>query len=532
MVEITNEIAENTWESLNLQWDLSALQLQVQIETEQSWWPLIEQVWFDAPVYAEYTSSTKKRLQIRPSRWDRKAKMVPFTHGSKVVLWWVEFEMWVDTTTSPEPTLILTKVTAIADTDKVVYDKNALEDVANKGILIDGVPVTSICTTIYGLQHNDGAQIPSNWKLEYDSPGVVSIVWEDEVWKYFDAEKKDLLVWAFARWRVQDLRIIDGQHRITAKFDLSKDGVLVLSLGIPDNVDVTEDPETVEVVDISNQWLEHNNQQIISYNPLVAGIPSQFAHKDIKLMYTDEKWSFVIINDDIFNRKITSFDVEELQNGWIKKSSTIDGTKVHGLLQADVTNGVLSITWTEINQEVVVPPVQDEWSEEESSESETPETPVTPIVIEEDESAEVLGEYSLPFQLAPGQNAVFTSAFGGAREHEWVDLAMNPWTRITSVRKGKVHKVKRDNDADGDGRSYGHYIEIDHGYWLITRYAHLQQQSNLKKWDPVSKWQIIWYSGESGSGSGPHLDFEYTKIEYLKIPKSISISIHLRLEER
>jgi murein DD-endopeptidase MepM/ murein hydrolase activator NlpD len=54
---------------------------------------------------------------------------------------------------------------------------------------------------------------------------------------------------------------------------------------------------------------------------------------------------------------------------------------------------------------------------------------------------------------------------------------------------------------------YGNYTCIDHGGGLSTCYGH-QSGYAVSAGDTVSQGQIIGYSGNTGSSTGPHLHFE------------------------
>ena len=54
---------------------------------------------------------------------------------------------------------------------------------------------------------------------------------------------------------------------------------------------------------------------------------------------------------------------------------------------------------------------------------------------------------------------------------------------------------------------YGNYTCIDHGDALSTCYGH-QSQLGVTTGQSVDQGQIIGYSGNTGSSTGPHLHFE------------------------
>ena len=91
----------------------------------------------------------------------------------------------------------------------------------------------------------------------------------------------------------------------------------------------------------------------------------------------------------------------------------------------------------------------------------------------------------------------------GLYEHPGVDIAMSRGIEIISASAGTVREVKRSNLQAG----YGNYIEIDHGYGFVTRYAHLED-IKIRLGQKVVKGTVIATIGNSGGSIAPHLHYE------------------------
>lgn len=84
-----------------------------------------------------------------------------------------------------------------------------------------------------------------------------------------------------------------------------------------------------------------------------------------------------------------------------------------------------------------------------------------------------------------------------------IDVNVNVGTPVYSVGTGVVITA-----TDLGNRSFGKYIEIDHGNNRISLYAHLSKM-NVSVGDQVNSTTLIGLSGKSGpSGTGAHLHFE------------------------
>ena len=84
--------------------------------------------------------------------------------------------------------------------------------------------------------------------------------------------------------------------------------------------------------------------------------------------------------------------------------------------------------------------------------------------------------------------------------HYGIDFAGPIRTKVYSTAPGIVKFAGRKGN-------YGKLVEIDHGFKITTRYAHLSK-IKIRKGDTVKRGQLIGYQGNTGRSSGPHLHYE------------------------
>lgn len=99
-------------------------------------------------------------------------------------------------------------------------------------------------------------------------------------------------------------------------------------------------------------------------------------------------------------------------------------------------------------------------------------------------------------------DGLFTSPFGyrWGRMHEGIDISVPEGTPIRAAKSGTVILASYNG-------GYGNYTCVDHGSGLSTCYAH-QSSFAAGSGQSVNQGQIIGYSGNTGSSTGPHLHFE------------------------
>mgnify|MGYP001791301649 CR=1 FL=1 len=88
--------------------------------------------------------------------------------------------------------------------------------------------------------------------------------------------------------------------------------------------------------------------------------------------------------------------------------------------------------------------------------------------------------------------------------HTGIDFGARVGTPIYATGAGKVTKVS--TRFTGAGKN----IEIDHGFGFKTKYFHLSE-FNVKVGQRVKRGELIAYSGNTGTSSGPHLHYEVVK---------------------
>ncbi len=101
-----------------------------------------------------------------------------------------------------------------------------------------------------------------------------------------------------------------------------------------------------------------------------------------------------------------------------------------------------------------------------------------------------------------------TSDFGWRRDpitgitefHEGIDIASPYGAKVVAAAEGIVIE-------SGPDGGYGKVVVIDHGYGIVTRYAHLSA-SYVPVGKKVKKGEVIGAVGNSGKSTGPHVHYE------------------------
>lgn len=86
------------------------------------------------------------------------------------------------------------------------------------------------------------------------------------------------------------------------------------------------------------------------------------------------------------------------------------------------------------------------------------------------------------------------------RPHEGIDITAPQGTPIMAAAKGHVRHAGKDGD-------FGLSVEIDHGYGVVTRYAHASKIL-VKRGQQVQRGDAIAQVGSTGLAMGPHLHYE------------------------
>jgi murein DD-endopeptidase MepM/ murein hydrolase activator NlpD len=89
---------------------------------------------------------------------------------------------------------------------------------------------------------------------------------------------------------------------------------------------------------------------------------------------------------------------------------------------------------------------------------------------------------------------------GKIQFHEGIDIAAQIGTPVVAPADGVVIKA-------GFEAGYGNMVELSHGYGLKTVFGH-NSRLNVKPGQRVKRGDIIAYSGNTGSSTGPHVHYE------------------------
>lgn len=106
--------------------------------------------------------------------------------------------------------------------------------------------------------------------------------------------------------------------------------------------------------------------------------------------------------------------------------------------------------------------------------------------------------------LASGYGMRVHPIFKVKKMHNGVDFAAPKGTPIYSTGDGVVLNVKTVFGG------YGKYVEIDHGFGFVTRYAHMNE-FKVKKGQKVKRGDLIGTVGNTGSSTAPHVHYEVIK---------------------
>jgi murein DD-endopeptidase MepM/ murein hydrolase activator NlpD len=84
--------------------------------------------------------------------------------------------------------------------------------------------------------------------------------------------------------------------------------------------------------------------------------------------------------------------------------------------------------------------------------------------------------------------------------HSGVDFRAPTGTPVRAVAAGKIIEA-------GYNGGYGRMVEIDHGFGITTRYAHLYSIA-VNEGDRIEKGALLGSVGSTGRSTGPHLHYE------------------------
>ncbi len=108
---------------------------------------------------------------------------------------------------------------------------------------------------------------------------------------------------------------------------------------------------------------------------------------------------------------------------------------------------------------------------------------------------------------------------GEMRMHEGIDIAAPGGTIIVAPASGVVKFV-------GSRGNYGLCLEVDHGYGIMTRFAHCSL-IRVSQGASVSRGQVVALVGSTGRTTGPHLHYEVISNDKANDPVSYILSARM-----
>ncbi len=106
-------------------------------------------------------------------------------------------------------------------------------------------------------------------------------------------------------------------------------------------------------------------------------------------------------------------------------------------------------------------------------------------------------------QLVSGFGVRINPFHKGKYHHDGVDIAAARGANVVASGPGMITAVKKSDLMAG----FGNYVEVDHGFGYITRYAHLEE-IHVRVGQKVLKGFVIGTVGTSGGSIAPHLHYE------------------------
>jgi len=104
-----------------------------------------------------------------------------------------------------------------------------------------------------------------------------------------------------------------------------------------------------------------------------------------------------------------------------------------------------------------------------------------------------------------------TDPFTGLPDfHPGIDIATPRGTRVVAPAEGVVVFC-------GQKGGYGNAMVIDHGYGIVTRYAHLDG-FNVRPGQRVRRGDVIAFTGNTGRSTAPHLHYEVWVYDQMRNP--------------